>query len=145
MAAFGLGTDFDDNTINSGFDSGGIFGGSGSSFQQNAVNQVAGAGAAPGAGLDSGSIFGEGSFFGKGGGAGVALGGLQTLGNIFNSFQQLKLAKDTLKFQKNAFKTNLGDQRKVFNTALQDRINSRFFTEGKTQAEADERIAERSL
>jgi hypothetical protein len=98
-------------------------------------------GAAPGAGLPGGGT----SFFGEGGIASTGLGAIQTLGSIWNSFQQMKLAKDSLKFQKNAFRDQLGDQRQVYNTALEDRINSRYFTEGKSQDQADQYVADRKL
>lgn len=89
-------------------------------------------------------IFGEGSFFGKGGGASIALGGLKTLGSLWNSFQQQKLAKQTLNFQKNAFRTNLANSTKVFNNSLEDRIRARFATEGRS-SEADAAIEEKRL
>lgn len=85
-----------------------------------------------------------GNIFGKGGAASIALGGLQTLGSIWNSFQQMKLAKKTLKFQKNAFKTNLANSTKVYNTALEDRIRARYATEGRSE-EADAKIAANQL
>lgn len=90
------------------------------------------------------SIFGEGGAFGKGGVASVALGGLQSLGSIWNSFQQQKLAKKSLKFQKKAFNTNLERSAKVYNTALEDRIRARYATEGRPE-EASAVIEERRL
>lgn len=94
--------------------------------------------------VDTPGIFGEGGFFGKGGGASIALGGIQTLGSLWNSFQQTKLAKSALKFQKNAFKVNLRNSTQVYNTALEDRIRARFATEGRS-GEADAKIAENRL
>lgn len=76
--------------------------------------------------------------------ASLALSGLETLGSIWNSFQQMKLAKKTFKFQKNAFKTNLANSTKVYNTALEDRIRARFATEGRPD-EADAQIARQRL
>jgi hypothetical protein len=89
--------------------------------------------------------FNFGDFFKKDGGAGLALGGLATLGSFFDSFQQLKLAKDTLKFQKGAFRENLRNSKQVFNGTLTDKLTSRGVTEGKSQAETDALIAERRL
>ncbi len=89
-------------------------------------------------------IFGEGGFFGKGGGASLALGGIQTLGSLWSSFQQTKLAKKTLNFQKDAFRTNLRNATKVYNNSLEDRINARFATEGRPE-EAEAKIAESRL
>lgn len=96
--------------------------------------------------------FGEGAsganneigIFGEGGIASTAFGGLKTLGSIWNSFQQLKLAKSSLKFQKKAFQTNLDNSTKVYNTALEDRIRTRFATEGRS-GEADAKIAANRL
>jgi len=85
-----------------------------------------------------------GNIWGKGGAASMALGGLQTLGSIWQSFQQMKLAKKSLKFQKNAFKTNLANSTKVYNTALEDRIRARYATEGRSE-QADAKIAENRL
>lgn len=113
-------------------DRGGIFG-----------NAVAKQGATAGKGPDAG-ILGSGGFFGEGGGASIALGAAQTLGTIWNSFQQFKLAKSSLKFQKKAFKTNLANSVKVYNTALEDRIRARFATEGRS-GEADAKIAANRL
>jgi hypothetical protein len=57
----------------------------------------------------------------------------------------MKLAKKSLKFQQNAFKTNLANSTQVYNTALEDRIRARFHTEGKTEAQADQKISENKL
>lgn len=84
-------------------------------------------------------------FFGQGGFASMALGAIQTLGSLWNSFQQTKLAKQNLAFQKEAYYTNLENQEKSYNTALEDRINARYVTEGKSQAEADSYIAKNRL
>lgn len=84
-------------------------------------------------------------FFAKGGIGQFALGTIQTLGSLWNSFQQNKMAKETMKFQKEAFATNLANQEQSYNTALEDRINARYVTEGKSQAEADAYVQEHSL
>lgn len=88
--------------------------------------------------------FGGTDIFGEFGPASIALGGLKTLGSIWNSFQQNKLAKKSLKFQKKAFQTNLANSTKVYNTALEDRIRARFATEGRS-GEADAKIAANRL
>ena len=120
-------------------------------LQNNAVNAQLGgnlgsqtggiAGNAVGADAAGGIL---GGAFGKNGVGTFALGGLQTLGSIWNSFQQMKLAKDTLKFQKNAFKTNLKNSTQVYNTALEDRIRARYHTEGRSD-QADAKIEENRL
>lgn len=77
------------------------------------------------------------SFFSEFGPAQFALGAVQTLGSLWNSFQQNKLAKESFNFQKDAYNENLANQEQSYNTALEDRINARYVTEGKSQAEAD--------
>lgn len=84
-------------------------------------------------------------FFAQGGVGQFALGAIQTLGSLWNSFQQNKMAKESMKFQKEAFTTNLANQEQSYNTALEDRINARYVTEGKSQAEADAYIQKNSL
>ena len=84
-------------------------------------------------------------FFAQGGIGQFALGTIQTLGSLWNSFQQNKLAKESMRFQKEAFNTNLANQEQSYNTALEDRINARYVTEGKSQADADAYIQEHSL
>ncbi len=90
------------------------------------------------------SVWGEGGAFGKGGAASLALGGLETLGTLWGAFQQNKLAKKQLKLQESAYKTNLANSTKVYNTALEDRIRARYATEGRS-SEADAKIAENRL
>ena len=84
-------------------------------------------------------------FFAQGGIGQFALGAIQTLGSLWNSFQQNKLAKESMKFQKEAFATNLANQEQSYNTALEDRINARYVTEGKSQVDADAYVQEHSL
>lgn len=130
--------------------------------QQAAVNQQVtgqpantgmvsptGAGApAPGAAAPTvaGAGAGEGtSFFGQGGIASTALGAIQVLGNLWSSFQQNKLAKESFKFQKEAYYTNLGNQEKSYNTALEDRISTRYQGSGGSATDRDAEIARKSL
>ena len=103
----------------------------GSNPSPTGVSTAAGAatGGAAGAGVKTG-------FWQPGGGASLALGAIQTLGSLWNSFQQNKLAKKSLALQERAFETNLKNQTQTYNTALEDRINARYATEGRTQEAA---------
>ena len=84
-------------------------------------------------------------FFSQYGPAQFALGGIQTLGSLWNSYQQNKLAKESFKFQKEAYATNLANQEQSYNTALEGRINAQYATEGKSQAEAASYVDKHSL
>lgn len=55
----------------------------------------------------------------------VVLGGIGTLANIWSAWQANKLARDSLDFQKKAYKTNLENTTKSYNTQLEDRAASR--------------------
>ena len=83
----------------------GLFGGTG--FLGLGANGAAGAGGAPMSGL------------------GTLIDGIGAIGSIWNSYQQHKMAKEQMDFQKKAWKANLGDQRQSYNTALEDRIRAR--------------------
>lgn len=83
-----------------------------------------------------GALKGLGGWFGKNG---------QTIGNWANvigqgvnayvGLQQLGLAKDALKFEKKAFKTNLANQVDSYNTQTKDRLTGRWYaTEEERQA-----------
>lgn len=108
--------------------------------------------AAAAAGSNVGSpMFGEGSSFGGATGAFSAnnlkfgIGAIQTLGSLWNSYSQNKLAEKSLKLQTRAFETNLGNQTKTYNTALEDRIRSRYNTEGRSSEEAQTYIERNKL
>lgn len=75
----------------------------------------------------------------------LSMGGIQMLGNLWNSYQQQKIAKEQLSLARNTFQTNLENNRTTYNTALEDRIRSRYNTEGRTTAEADSYLSKHSL
>ena len=108
-----------------------------SPVQGPTVSTAATAAASPvtapgGATAGAGAAGGKTGFFQPGGGASLALGAIQTLGSLWNSFQQNKLAKKSFALQERAFETNLRNQTQTYNTALEDRINARYATEGRS-------------
>jgi hypothetical protein len=84
-------------------------------------------------------------FFGKGGMAQTAIGAIGTLGSLWNSFQQNKIAKKSLALQERTFETNLANQTKTYNTELEDRIRTRYDAERRDPSEADSYIAKNKL
>ena len=67
----------------------------------------------------------------------LALGGLSALTNLWGANKQMKLAEDQFDFTKKIATTNLNNQVKSYNTALEDRIRSRAAIEGSSSAEAE--------
>ena len=91
-------------------------------------------------GQNQGNFFrnGDGSF--HTGNLQLVLGWIQTLGSLWNSYQQHKigLARET-------FETNLRNNTQTYNTALEDNISARHNTEGRSAAETDAYLAENRL
>lgn len=58
-------------------------------------------------------------------GIGAGLQGLGALGSMFTGYKQYGLAKDQLKFQKEAFNKNFENQKKLTNARLEDRQRQR--------------------
>ena len=67
----------------------------------------------------------------------LALGGLSAFTNLWGANKQMKLAEDQFDFTKKIATTNLNNQVKSYNTALEDRIRSRAAMEGSSSAEAE--------
>jgi hypothetical protein len=66
----------------------------------------------------------------------LIIGGLQTIGNLWQAWEANKLAKKQFSFQKEFAEKNMANQIKSYNTTLEDRTRSRTHSEGGTQAEA---------
>ena len=117
----------------------------------NIGNGIANGGATPLSLLPATGATGQGSFFRNPNGSfntnnlRLGLGSIQTIGSLFSAFNQNRLANRSLALQERAFETNLNNQTATFNQALEDRIRTRFNTEGRSQAEADATIERRSL
>lgn len=102
-------------------------------------------------GNSSGSLFGGGGQnrggFGLGGGFNLdgILGALGTGFGMYNAFQANKLAKKQFNFTKDITNTNLNNQMKSYNTALEDRIRSRTAMEGRDAQDAEAYLNEHRL
>lgn len=98
-----------------------------------------------GTGVNSGTFWrnGDGSF--NTDNLQLVMGGVQMLGNLWNSFQQHKIAKEQLGLARETFETNLANNRQTYNTALEDRIRARHYTEGKSTADTESYLSEHSL
>lgn len=83
--------------------------------------------------------------FGGAEGLETIFGGIEGLGNLYTAIQSLGMAQDTFDFNKKAWETNLANQTQTYNTSLEDTIRSRYVTEGKSDAEADNYISKHSL
>lgn len=122
----------------------------GSTAVNNVAAPAATAGvAAPTAGVSvaTPTTMTTGGFSGGGfaGNANMILGGVQAIGSLWNSYQQNKIAKKQIGLQEEAFRTNLANTTKTYNTALEDRIRSRYNTEGRSSSEADQYIEKNKL
>ena len=67
----------------------------------------------------------------------AAINGIGALTGAYLGFQNLRLAKDNLRFQKDAWAKNYANQAQSYNTSLEDRTRARFSAretdEGKIQ------------
>lgn len=75
----------------------------------------------------------------------LGLGLLSSLGGLYGVSQANKLARDSFNFTKDVTNTNLNNQIKSYNTALEDRSRSRAVQEGRSQESAQEYIDRNSL
>lgn len=71
--------------------------------------------------------------------------GLASLGQVYGSLQAVRLGKEQLGLQREAYQTNLANQRQSYNTALEDRIRSRHVMEGKGSGETDAYLSKNKL
>ncbi len=61
----------------------------------------------------------------------LAIGGLQTLGGLYNAFQAQKLANRQFRFNRDFSLANYGNSVQSYNTRLEDRVRARAHMEGK--------------
>lgn len=74
---------------------------------------------------------------------GNVMGGLNSLGQLWGSFQANKLAKDQWKTQKSVLNTNMMNQIGAYNNQLRDKLDTRATMEGRSQESADKQYEER--
>lgn len=84
-------------------------------------------------------------FWSKDGGAGMVLGGVQVLGNLWSSYQAHKMAKEQMAFAREQWDTNLANQTQTYNTALEDRIRGRYAEGVRSESEVQGEIDRHSL
>lgn len=70
---------------------------------------------------------------------------LGAFGQMWSGIQANRIARDTLDYQKSAYKTNLENQTSSYNLALEDRITSRYAQQGNTAGEAKSYIDRNKL
>lgn len=98
-----------------------------------------------------GATFGAGTFWKNGDGylntnnIGLVLGGVQMLGNLWNSYQAHKIAKEQMSFAREQWDTNLANQTQTYNTALEDRIRGRYAVGERTEAQVQEEVGRHAL
>jgi len=87
-------------------------------------------------------------WFGEGGkieGLGSIADALGSLGQIYGAIKGVGLAKDQLRFQKEAYNTNLTNTTKAYNTNLEDRVRARSFAEGRPDSYSASYLAQNRM
>lgn len=123
-----------------------------SSVLQTATPQVSGGSGGSSILGGIGSALSAFSPQGGSGGGGSVLGGLGAVAGIAGGISDIifgakaaKLAKKNYKFQVGAYNENLKNTTQSYNTALEDRINARHVTEGKSTADTSNYLNKHSL
>lgn len=75
----------------------------------------------------------------------LALGGLQTIGNLWMANRSLKLAKEQFNFQKGVTTTNLMNSIQDYNNRLGGTERAMAQQENRSQATADQRVEEQRM
>lgn len=74
---------------------------------------------------------------------GNVMGGLSSLGQLWQGYQANRLAKDQWRTQKSVLNTNMMNQIQSYNNSLRDRLDTRAKMEGRDQESADREYEER--
>lgn len=78
-------------------------------------------------------------------GLGLISSGIQTLGSLYNTWQQSKLARESLNLQRDAYESNLANQTQTYNNSLEDRIRGRYTVSQQDDPAIQAQIDERKL
>lgn len=78
-------------------------------------------------------------------GLGSIMKGIGSLGQVYAAIKGIGIAKDQLNLSKEAYNTNLTNQRQTYNTSLEDRIRARYNTEGRSAGDVDSYLQKHSL
>lgn len=111
------------------------------------VDQTMMAGQAPVGGMpqQQGWMGKTGAWLANGQNLATVFQGISALTSAYLGFQQLKQAKDALKLQKEAFRTNLRNSTQTYNTSLEDRIRGRTSNYEGKESDVNAYLAEHSL
>lgn len=72
-------------------------------------------------------------------------GGLETIGNLYMSWQQNKLAKEALQLQRDSYESNLANSTTSYNNSLEDRIRGKYTRSQQDDPAIQAEIDARSL
>ena len=97
------------------------------------------------AGINTAPQMRNNNFWSKDGGANMLLGGVHVLCNLWAAYQARKMAKEQMAFARGQWNTNLANQTKTYNTALEDRIRGRYAAGDRTENQIQSEIDRHSL
>ena len=114
--------------------------------EQAVTTPVAGTAAPPTDPLTMGGVI-KNTFLQEGGGLNMdnILSAVKSIGGIYSAIKGYGLAKDSLALSKRQFETNLANQTKSYNTALEDRAQARASYSGISDSDTDAYIKKHRL
>ena len=116
-----------------------------------APSPMAGIPAVAGAAVDPAKGGFWGNTFGNGEGGldldklGTAFDGLKSIFGIWGGMKQLGMAKDAYEFEKKSYQENVANQKKTYNSTLEDRQRARAAFAGESDASVDEYVKKHRL
>lgn len=76
---------------------------------------------------------------------GSIAGTIGDFGKLYMGYKANKLAEDSLNFQKQAYQTNLANQTSSYNLALEDRVNGRYSSRERNEAQINDYLNKHRL